>query len=127
MQHYRPFALLGALVAAIYLAGWFDLIERHLSDLRAGITEQAASGDLVIIAIDPASLQAIEQWPWPRHYHAEAIDRLVEAGAARIAYDIDLSGRSRPEEDQQLADALASAGPERIALPVFQHLRPEFR
>ncbi|HEX5080377.1 MAG TPA: EAL domain-containing protein [Geminicoccaceae bacterium] len=123
MQHHRPFALLGALVALVYLAGWFDPLERTLSDLRAGLVERPASGDLVIVAIDPASLQALERWPWPRRYHAEAIRRLLAAGAARIAYDVDLSAASQPQDDRALAAALADAGPERIVLPVFRHLR----
>ncbi len=129
MQHYRPFALLGALVAMVYLAGWFDPIERALSDLRAGLVERAATGDLAIVAIDPVSLHALERWPWPRHYHAEAIERLLAAGAARIVYDVDFSAPSQPGEDQALAEALARAGPERIALPVFRQLRqtPENR
>jgi diguanylate cyclase (GGDEF)-like protein/PAS domain S-box-containing protein len=123
MQHYRPFALLGALVAVVYLAGWFDPIERALSDLRAGLVERAASEDLLIVAIDPVSLQALERWPWPRRYHAEAIERLLAAGAARIAYDVDFSAPSQPFDDQALAGALAQAGPGRIVLPVFRHLR----
>jgi diguanylate cyclase (GGDEF)-like protein/PAS domain S-box-containing protein len=123
MRHYRPFALLGALVAMVYLAGWLDPIERALSDLRAGLFERAASQDLVIVAIDPASLQALERWPWPRRYHAEAIERLLAAGAARIAYDVDFSAPSQPGDDEALAEALAHAGPGRIVLPVFRHLR----
>ena len=51
MQQYRPFALLGALVAVVYLAGWFDLIERPLSDWRAGLAGRAASEDLVIVTL----------------------------------------------------------------------------
>ena len=120
MQQYRPFALLGALIALAYLVGWFDLVERPLSDWRARLTERAASEDLLIVAIDPVSLHALERWPWPRRYHAEAIDRLLAAGAARIAYDVDFSAPSLPEEDQALAQALARAGPERVALPVFR-------
>jgi hypothetical protein len=59
MQHYRPFALLGALVAMVYLAGWFDPIERALSDWRAGLVRRAASGDLLVVALDPVRLQAL--------------------------------------------------------------------
>jgi diguanylate cyclase (GGDEF)-like protein/PAS domain S-box-containing protein len=123
MQHYRPFALVGALVAVVYLAGWFDPIERALTELRAGLAERAASKDLLIVAIDPVSLQALERWPWPRRYHAEAIERLLAAGATRIAYDLDFSVPMQPGDDQALADALAQAGSERIVLPVFRHLR----
>jgi diguanylate cyclase (GGDEF)-like protein/PAS domain S-box-containing protein len=123
MQHYRPFALLGALVALVYLAGWFDPIERALSDWRAGLVQRAASGDLLVVALDPVSLQALERWPWPRRYHAEAIERLLAAGAVRIAYDVDFSAPSQPGDDRMLAEALAHAGPERIVLPVFRYLR----
>jgi diguanylate cyclase (GGDEF)-like protein/PAS domain S-box-containing protein len=123
MQHHRPFALLGALVAMVYLAGWFDPIERTLADLRAGLVERAATGDLVVVAIDPVSLQALERWPWPRRYHAEAIERLLAAGAAGIAYDVDFSAAAQPDDDMALAAALVQAGPERIVLPVFRHLR----
>ena len=47
----------------------------------------------------------------------------VAAGAARIAYDADFSAPSQPGDDQALADALAHAGPGRVVLPVFRHLR----
>ena len=123
MQHYRPFALLGALVAVAYLAGWFDPIERALSDLRAGLVERPASGDLLIVAIDPVSLQALERWPWPRRYHAQAIERLLAADAARIAYEVDFSAPSQPADDQALAEALAKSGAGRVVLPVFRQLR----
>ena len=123
MRPYRPFALVALLVATVYLAGWFDFIERHLLDLRASLANRPASGELVLITIDPGSLRALERWPWPRRYHAEAIARLTEAGAARIAYDIDFSSASTVLDDEALAKALAGAGAERIALPVFRQLR----
>ena len=123
IRHYRPFALLGALVAAVYLAGWLDPLERGLTDLRAGLVERTASGDLLIVAIDPASLQALEGWPWPRRYHAEAIARLLAAGADRIVYDLDFGAPSHPGDDGALAQALAHAGAGRVAMPVFRHLR----
>ena len=43
----------------------------------------------------------------PRRYHAEAIERLLAAGAARIAYDVDFSTPSQPGDDRMLAEALA--------------------
>ncbi|MCZ8185585.1 MAG: adenylate/guanylate cyclase domain-containing protein [Beijerinckiaceae bacterium] len=47
-------------------------------------------GDLpvVIVDIDDRSLQAIGQWPWSRGVLARLVDRLQEAGAATIGFDI---------------------------------------
>jgi diguanylate cyclase (GGDEF)-like protein/PAS domain S-box-containing protein len=123
MQPYRLFAVLGVLVAAVYLAGWFDAIERQLLDLRTGLSERSASDELLIVAIDTVSLRALGGWPWPRRHHADAVERLVGAGAARIAYDVDLSAPTEASEDQILAEAFALAGPDRIGLPIFQRLR----
>jgi CHASE2 domain-containing sensor protein len=48
-------------------------------------------GDVVLVAIDRESLTALgSSWPLPRAAHARAIDRLAAAGAAEIAYDVEL-------------------------------------
>jgi diguanylate cyclase (GGDEF)-like protein/PAS domain S-box-containing protein len=123
MRPYRPFVFVAALIATVYLVGWFNFVDRGLLDARARLWSRPASGDLVIVAIDSASIRALAQWPWPRRYHAAAIDRLLAAGASQIAYDIVFSSPSTPSDDLMLADALAAAGPERVSLPVFRHLR----
>jgi len=109
------------LAAAIYLFGGFDAIEQSFADLRFMLTGREASGDLVVVGIDPQSLKQLSVWPWPRSYHAAVVDRLVEAGATRIALDIDFSSASEPKGDAALADALANAG-DRIILPVFRQV-----
>ena len=48
-----------------------------------------------LIDIDEQSLEQLGQWPWPRHYLAELIDKLVESGAAAIVIDILLSEPDR--------------------------------
>ncbi len=52
-----------------------------------------------IIDIDNKSLETIGQWPWPRTIVADLNDRLTEAGAAVIGYDIVFSepDRTSPE------------------------------
>ncbi|ABQ71077.1 integral membrane sensor signal transduction histidine kinase [Rhizorhabdus wittichii RW1] len=44
--------------------------------------------DILIVAIDNRSLQAIGRWPWPRAIHAQALDRLAEARPRAIGYDV---------------------------------------
>ena len=41
---------------------------------------RAPPDDVVIVAIDQASLAQIGRWPWPRRVHAELIERLAAAG-----------------------------------------------
>jgi diguanylate cyclase (GGDEF)-like protein/PAS domain S-box-containing protein len=120
MVRHRPFALVALLIAATYLAGWLDPVEQDLVDLRSRLDSRPASGDLLLVLIDPASLQALNSWPWPRRYHATALRHLIAAGASRVAFDIDFSSSSTPLDDRALADALAVAGPERVALAVHR-------
>ena len=111
--------LAAVVVSVLYLAGILDPLERQLADIRFEVASREASGDLVIVGIDPKSLQQLDTWPWPRDYHAAVIDRLIEAGATQIALDIDLSSRSTPESDAAMRDALSLADG-RVILPVFR-------
>jgi adenylate cyclase len=66
--------------------------------------------EIVVIAIDDASLAQYGRWPWARSLHAELINRLSEAGVAAIGLDITLSeSSSESSEDDALAAALAAA------------------
>uniref|UniRef100_A0A0N5A4J7 CHASE2 domain-containing protein n=1 Tax=Parastrongyloides trichosuri TaxID=131310 RepID=A0A0N5A4J7_PARTI len=73
-----------------------------------------ADENIVIIAIDDRSLEALGQWPWPRDLHARLIDRLTEAGAGPVAYDVLFTEPS--SQDDALAAALARNG--KVRLPV---------
>jgi adenylate cyclase len=61
-------------------------------------------GPVRIIAIDEASLAELGQWPWPRTRLAEATHRLVELGAAAIAFDIIFN-----EPDRTSAESIVAA------------------
>ncbi len=50
---------------------------------------------VVIVDIDEAALNTRGQWPWPRHHMAELVQKLNEAGAAAIAFDIVFSQPDR--------------------------------
>ena len=41
-----------------------------------------------IVDIDDASLRRLGQWPWPRSQVADMVERLRDAGAAAIAFDV---------------------------------------
>ena len=81
--------------------------------------EVAPPSELVILAIDDDSLTrgrdskelkelaSIRSWPWRRTAYAEAIDKLMAAGARSIAVDVlwDLPSE-RPADDQRLQQTL---------------------
>jgi len=110
-----------AVAAALVVAGLGGLapLEHRLMDLRFGLLQRPASGDLVVVEVDNASLTALGVWPWPRDLHAALVDRLLAAGARGIAFDIDFSSASTEAADAALAGSLARAG-HRVVLPVFK-------
>jgi PAS domain S-box-containing protein len=115
-------ALACAIAAAItfaYAAGGLRLVDNAVHELRMRSIDLPASGGLVIVEIDPSSLHRLGQWPWPRGHHAQVLDRLIAAGAARVAFDVSFSSPSDPAQDARLAEAAARAG-DRLVLPVFQ-------
>jgi adenylate cyclase len=92
-----PLALLLAALTARVAAS--DLLER-LSLFCFDLYQKAApreAGDVPIrvVDIDDPSLNKIGQWPWPRTVVAQLVDRLREAGAAVIAFDIDFAEPDR--------------------------------
>lgn len=48
-----------------------------------------------IVDIDDQSLKAVGQWPWPRTVMAKLVDRLREAGAAVVVFDVLFPERDR--------------------------------
>ncbi len=105
----------GALLAATPMG---LAIERALEPARFALLSRPASGRLVVVENDAASVAAIKHWPWPRGYYAQAIDRLRLAGAASITFDIDFSSPSTPDGDAALAAGLGRANG-LVALPTF--------
>ena len=112
--------LIGIVVAVLLTAlRWMD--PQPLQDLRAAsfdIYQQlkpraAAEVPVAIVTIDEASLAQQGQWPWPRRTLARLTDRLFEAGAASIAFDILFAEPDRLSP-RELAKSLAPS--ERAAL-----------
>jgi len=118
----RPHLVVLAIVVVAFFGGLFERIELALTDLRFRWDQRAASGELVLVEIDAESLRRLDVWPWPREWHAEALERLLGAGARQVAFDIDFSSRSQPEADARLAAAIDASGG-RVILPAFEQRR----
>ena len=98
-----------------------NVLRSALTDFRFDWISRQASGQIALIAIDPPSLNEIGVWPWPRKLHAELIDRLENAGATDVAFDVDFSSLSNPDSDQAFVDALKKAGGS-VVLPAFKQV-----
>ncbi len=107
------FALLLAAIAFVVIAGnrgWGERLDLTLLDFASSINAGDGSKDIVIVAIDDASLAQIGNWPWDRTRHAELIDRLAELGPSAIAIDILFLEETEPAADQALASSIKNAG-----------------
>lgn len=82
-----------------------------------------APADIVIVAIDEASLTSIGRWPWSRIVHADLVNKLKQAQAKVIGLDVIFSEPelNHPEADIALARAIKQAGnvvlPELLEVP----------
>lgn len=101
-------ALTAALLTAIlmFYSGIAVRADEQLRTFREGLLDRSASGDIHILEIDAKSIVAINSWPWPRSVHGAIVDKLAAAGADTIAFDVDFSSPSTPEEDGRFAEAL---------------------
>ncbi len=112
-------ALIACLVSA---SGLLQSVELAWRDALFSLNLHAEPSDLSIVEIDSDSLRELNSWPWPRGYHAKLLDRLVQAGAARIAFDVDFSSHSNAAQDRMLSEALRRAPRGRVFLPAFSQV-----
>jgi CHASE2 domain-containing sensor protein len=93
-------ALMVLLLAWAKLGG-LDEIDLRLYDwsLRRLANPAAVNHDIVLVEINDASIrdyaEAVGRWPWPRVLQSNLIDFLQRAPARVIAYDIQLTEKSR--------------------------------
>lgn len=105
---------LAVLAALLAWSGATWRADRLLYDTALSALPRPVAPDIVIVAIDDASIAAIGRWPWPRTVHATLLDRLAAARPRAIALDLVLSEPDPdPAQDRWLALALgrvAAAG-----------------
>ncbi len=120
---FREHLFLASLFAAVTLllahTDWLWRWDHLIYDATLPIWESPPPQDIVIVAIDEASLSALGRWPWPRRTHAQLVRGLSAAGAKVIALDIIFSeaDSSDPKGDQALAESIRESA--RVVLPVL--------
>ena len=96
-------ALAGLIFGLINAA---EPVEDVLRTLRNKTHVDQASGEIVIVKIDDASIRQIGAWPWPRRHYAELTDRLAAEGVHRIFFAMPMEGPTNPADDGRFAKAL---------------------
>lgn len=109
------------LLIGVGLLSFFALLERIdavIYDRLSAIHQFSPDRNIVIVAIDDESLQALGRWPWPRSLHAQLIDRLRQIDNRALAIDLLFAEPqdNDPRADRQLAEAIANHGA--VVLPV---------
>lgn len=109
------FILLGVLSSLLLLfAYWYRPAFLLALDLKATDAMFAARGEspapdnVVIVAVDEKSVNALGRWPWPRKKTAQLVGALKPAKIA--ALDIVFSEEEDPASDKVLSDAVKDSG-----------------
>lgn len=113
-----------ALVALVLAGGlgWqngIGRVDNLIYDTFLAASPGPAAKQVVVVAIDEASLAAIGRWPWPRRVHADLIERISAYDPRAIGLDLLLSeaDTAAPKNDALLAAAMQRSG--KVVLPVF--------
>lgn len=106
------------LVAWLCASGTLRRIDHLVQDAGMRLNALPAHPDIVIVAIDDRSIEAIGRWPWRRALHVQLIEQISAQSPRALGLDI-LFGEEDadyPGDDLLLARALERSG--RAVLPV---------
>ncbi|MBA5865482.1 MAG: CHASE2 domain-containing protein [Nitrospira sp. CR1.3] len=102
------------LALTLHWSGWLTIAELKTLDHRFHqYADPAEAGkDIVLVAVDEASLEAYGSWPWPRDRHGYVVHYLKQAGARAVVFDIlflepDIGAE---EFDEAFAQEMRAAG-----------------
>ncbi len=89
---------------------FFQTIDDKLQDTKFRFRKNLSpSKQVVLVAIDGKSIDAIGRWPWKREVLARLIKRISFFGAKTIALDMVFSETTDKKDDDELAHAIKDA------------------
>jgi adenylate cyclase len=99
---------------AAYAAHLLRRSELQTIDARFSIRgERKPPSNIVLVGVDNSTLDELtrkgHKFPYPRHFDAQVIDRLREAGARTIAVDLEFNERTDEADDLALVEAIERA------------------
>ena len=115
---------MAAIVVAIQWAGLFTSMRVRSADYLYE-TDGDPGDDILIVAIDEQSLQALGDWPWPPEYHAQLFERLGEAKAVGFDVLLPLAGPEGHAGTAALLEATRGAGNVVLPLAALELIPPQ--
>jgi len=114
-------AFLLALVYWLSGPGQLARVNGLIQDTSNWLHQRQASSDIVIIAIDDASIAAIGRWPWRRALHAAMLEHVAKGAPRAIGMDVVFSEEDLdyPGDDLLLQHALQHSG--KVVLPITRN------
>ena len=101
-----------ALTGLASLGGVLGSLERASLSTRYSLRHTPRPTGIVVVKIDDESFDKLAtRWPFPRSFHARAIDELHAAGAREIVYDVQFTEPSADrKQDEALYRSIGRAG-----------------
>jgi CHASE2 domain-containing sensor protein/signal transduction histidine kinase len=114
-------AFLLALVYWLSGPGQLARVNGLIQDTSNWLHQRQASSDIVVIAIDDASIAAIGRWPWRRALHAAVLEHVARGSPRAIGMDVVFSEEDLdyPGDDLLLQRALQHGG--KVVLPITRN------
>lgn len=113
-----PLVLTLAVLVLVFV-DWLSPWDWMIYDWNMGSWSRESLDDTVIVAIDARSVVELGRWPWSRQRHAELLQRLGDAGAKVVGFNIVFA---EPDEDDPAGDAVFAQAVRdngRVVLAVF--------
>jgi adenylate cyclase len=114
-------AVVTALAVGGLAAGAFDGFQRRAAD--ALFPSAKADPRVAVVGMDRASIRALGIPPWPRSVHAQLAQRLAEAGAEVVVWDVVFLGERA--EDLELAAGLREVEAPVLAVDIARFHRED--
>ena len=114
----------GAIAVALLHFQVLQPVEHQLYDQNFNLFwDGQDTSEIVIIGIDPTSLSAIGNFPWPRMFHAEVLRQASQDGAKVLGVDIGFiePDRDSPRNDIEMVNAITEAG--NVVVPLLVERR----
>ncbi|WMD19279.1 CHASE2 domain-containing protein [Achromobacter seleniivolatilans] len=108
--------VLAVLAAVLGSLNGLGRVDQILYDRAAMMSGREADPDILIVAIDDASIDTLGRWPWRRAVHAALLDRLQGARAVGLDLIFAENDTVNPNDDLILANSIRRNG--HTVLPV---------
>ena len=111
--------LIVGLALLLSYGDWLWRWDRVFYDAQLRLWQRPPADDIVIVAIDEATLRELGRWPWSRAVHAALLDRLKNEQPKAVAFDVIFAepDLQHPLDDAKFVTAVRNSG--QVGLPVL--------